>query len=57
MIKENKITYEAPTLEVIYVEMEQGIAAGSAIVHPGNSAGEIKEEWQVDPNDDRTLDW
>ena len=29
MINDNKLTYETPTLGVIHVEMEQGIAASS----------------------------
>lgn len=37
MKKEKKIKYEAPTLEVVFVELEQGIAAASVTVSGGNA--------------------
>lgn len=36
-MKKNKKKYIPPTLEVISIEMEQGIAAGSATLNPGDS--------------------
>lgn len=35
-IKIPKRKYTAPVLEVIFVEMENGIAAGSASLNPGD---------------------
>lgn len=49
--------YVAPQLEVLFVEMEEGIAAGSTPVNPTNSAGQVREEWDVDPDDNRTFNW
>ncbi|AIL45523.1 hypothetical protein HZP84_02435 [Elizabethkingia anophelis] len=58
MIKENlKQEYSAPALDVLWLEMEQGIAAGSAKVVPPNSGGQVQEEWTQDPDDNRTIEW
>lgn len=58
MIKENlKQEYSAPALDVLWLEMEQGIAAGSAKVIPPNSGGQVQEEWTQGPDDDRTIEW
>ncbi|MYY43881.1 hypothetical protein [Elizabethkingia anophelis] len=37
--EEEKKEYEAPTISVIEIEMEQGIASGSATVTPGVTNG------------------
>ncbi len=58
MIKENlKQEYSAPALDVLWLEMEQGIAAGSAKVVPPNNGGQVQEEWTQDPDDNRTIEW
>ncbi|MCL1672830.1 hypothetical protein [Elizabethkingia ursingii] len=58
MIKENlKQEYSAPALDVLWLEMEQGISAGSAKVVPPNSGGQVQEEWTQDPDDNRTIEW
>ena len=57
MKKDTRKVYESPTIEVIHLEMEQGIAAGSAVVRPHDVNNEIVEEWQVDPDDSRVIDW
>ena len=58
MIKENlKQEYSAPALDVLWLEMELGIAAGSAKVLPPNSGGQVQEEWTQDPDDNRTIEW
>ncbi|WP_407481754.1 hypothetical protein [Elizabethkingia meningoseptica] len=54
---QKKSAYIAPTLEVIIIKMEQGIAAGSATVKPGNLSGTISHEWDTDPERDETIDW
>lgn len=46
--KKNRMPYVAPQVTVIVVELEQGIAAGSAQVNPGNSS---------DPLTPKTEDW
>lgn len=53
-----KRAYESPEIKVLNVELEHSIAAGSAIVQPGNGVdNEIFEEWQVDPDDERIINW
>ncbi|AQX06410.1 hypothetical protein KRE40_09980 [Elizabethkingia meningoseptica] len=52
-----KEEYRSPRLETSLVEMEQGVAAGSARVLPPNSVGDVKEEWVVGDDDNRTIEW
>lgn len=49
--------YSAPVLDVRHIKMESCIAAGSARVVPPNSGGEVKEEWTVGDDDNRTIEW
>ncbi|WP_302054827.1 hypothetical protein [Elizabethkingia anophelis] len=39
------------------IEMENGIATGSAKVLPSNSDNQVQEEWTTDPDDNRTIEW
>lgn len=44
-----KRKYMPPVLEVLYLEMEQGIAANSAAVAPGTTNGNVdpvKTDWE-----------
>lgn len=50
-----KADYIPPRIEVLLIEMEQGIAAQSANVLPPNNGGVVQEEWQDDQDTDRTL--
>ncbi|KUY20259.1 hypothetical protein BAZ12_09820 [Elizabethkingia miricola] len=52
-----KEEYVSPEFETSLVEVEQGIAASSAIVLPPNSGGVIQENWDDDSNDDRGVEW
>ncbi|WP_165689669.1 hypothetical protein [Elizabethkingia occulta] len=52
-----KQEYFTPKIAVSLIEMEQGIAAGSARVLPPNSGGQVQEEWTSDPDDNRTIEW
>ncbi|HIB8181753.1 TPA: hypothetical protein ACWX1I_003164 [Elizabethkingia anophelis] len=52
-----KQEYIPPVLDVIWIEMEQGIAAGSAKTSPTDIKNEIKEDWEDGSNVDRTMDW
>ncbi|PUB32707.1 hypothetical protein C8J95_104108 [Elizabethkingia sp. YR214] len=54
---QEKSAYMAPTLEVTMIRMEQGIAAGSATVKPGDLSGNISHEWDTDPERDEGIDW
>jgi len=52
-----KQEYITPRVSLLLMEMEQGIAAGSARVLPQNSGGQVQEEWTTDPDDNRTIEW
>ncbi|MCL1654390.1 Uncharacterised protein [Elizabethkingia miricola] len=52
-----KQEYVTPKVGSFLIEMEQGIAAGSARVLPPNSGGQVQEEWTQDPDDNRTIEW
>ncbi len=49
--------YVPPTLSLSLIEMENGIAAGSAKVIPPDNGGKVQEEWQNGTDDNRTIDW
>ncbi|RBI91965.1 hypothetical protein DSC47_11890 [Elizabethkingia miricola] len=52
-----KAKYIPPLLHVIEVEMEYGIAAGSAQTVSPDLNGKVKDEWETAPNDDRPVEW
>ncbi|CAI9678830.1 hypothetical protein HZQ11_10480 [Elizabethkingia anophelis] len=52
-----KLEYVTPKVCSFLIEMEQGIATGSARVLPPNSGGQVQEEWTQDPDDNRTIEW
>ncbi len=54
---QKKKPYMAPALEVTIIEMEQGIAAGSASVRPSDQFNNrAKEEWN-DEDQSGVIDW
>lgn len=53
----NKKQYVAPTMTVIDLALEQGIAAGSALGSPTRNDNSVQEEWQIDADDSRTINW
>ncbi|WP_372483108.1 hypothetical protein AB9J70_18390 [Elizabethkingia anophelis] len=52
-----KEDYTSPKFDMFLIEMEQGIAAGSAKVLPPNSGGQVQEEWTQGDDDNRTIEW
>lgn len=52
-----KQKYIQPTIHVIMVETEAGIAAGSATVISPDSNKQIYDEWETVPNEDRVINW
>ncbi len=52
-----KKTYVSPKMDIFNIELEQGIAAGSANVTPGDNTQTVQHEWDVAPDDTRSLDW
>ncbi|UZJ65584.1 hypothetical protein OKW96_05185 [Sphingobacterium sp. KU25419] len=54
----SKKLYQAPNMKVIVVEMEQGIAASSANVAPGDgNSGTVKHEWEVGSDASKEFSW
>lgn len=57
MKNSKKLKYEAPSIQVTLVELEQGIAAASAPVSGGDTANPTQpqvEDWQVGGFDQST---
>ncbi|HAT3994293.1 TPA: hypothetical protein I9Y78_003370 [Elizabethkingia anophelis] len=48
MIDFKKKEYIPPKIECVLVNMEEGIASGSAVVKPTNKDSEISEGWETD---------
>ncbi|MFD1771617.1 hypothetical protein [Sphingobacterium suaedae] len=57
MKKKLKKQYVSPTFSIQEIELECGIAAGSATARPENSDIEVYEQWQVEPDDNRIINW
>ncbi len=51
-----KNVYRSPKLEVYKIQLEQGIAVGSARVRPQNLNNQIFEEWEVE-EETRNIDF
>lgn len=60
MKKDNKIKYEAPTIEVVEIELEQGIAAASVTLSGGDGASPYQpkvNDWQDNGFEDQRKDF
>lgn len=49
--------YSSPSLSVFYVDLEDSLSASSITVSPGNSSNVVNDEWEVDADDNRTINW
>ena len=49
--------YVAPTIVVSTIALEQGIAAGSALGSPIRNDNVIQDEWMIEADDSRTINW
>jgi len=56
MKKETKLKYIPPSIDELYVELEQGIAANSAIVIPPPPGG-IPVEWEGEEETEIDIPW
>lgn len=56
-IVKKKQKYVPPHIEVTFIEMEEGIASGSAMAKPGNGNDQITEEWESEENTDHDVEW
>lgn len=53
-----KKVYVAPEVNVIYVELEEGIASGSAVIKPTGDDGFVNQEWEIETvEEDRRINW
>ena len=53
-----KFAYITPQVKVTTIELEQGIAVGSASVKPENpNNNQVLEEWEVGNDDFREIEW
>ncbi|TDS13185.1 hypothetical protein [Sphingobacterium paludis] len=57
MKKHTKLIYISPTIEIIPISLESSFAAGSAQVRPVNANQQATDEWDVDPDVERTYTW
>lgn len=60
MKNNNKMKYEAPTIEVVEIELEQGIAAASVTLSGGDGATPYQpqvNDWQDNGFDDQKRDF
>lgn len=44
-------------IEVEFLEIEQGIAAGSAYTVPPNINGQVKDEWEIKDDEIHDVEW
>ncbi|MHC8950581.1 hypothetical protein [Sphingobacterium hungaricum] len=49
--------YQKPTFEVMLIELEQGIAAGSTTQYPTANEGGVEHQWDSIVTDDRDAAW
>ncbi|AQX10026.1 hypothetical protein BAS09_00625 [Elizabethkingia ursingii] len=52
-----KREYLPPRIEVEFLEIEQGIAAGSAYTVPPNINGQVKDEWEIKDDEIHDVEW
>lgn len=52
-----KRKYESPRIEVLLLEMEQGIAAGSANVGSKAPSDDMIQEWETGDDRETTTGW
>ncbi|WP_156309445.1 hypothetical protein [Sphingobacterium endophyticum] len=49
--------YTSPRIEVYDINLEEGIASGSAFVHPQNGENDVMEQWYEDDQQTKNIDW
>ncbi|WP_407481827.1 hypothetical protein [Elizabethkingia meningoseptica] len=57
MNETQKKEYTAPQMEVTLINMEEGVAAGSARVVPTDLNDKVYEQWDTNTEDTRPFDW
>ncbi|GHE39694.1 hypothetical protein [Sphingobacterium griseoflavum] len=57
MIPVEKLPYLAPMVDVIQLELECSIVTGSATVKPQDYHQDVYEQWDVDVDDNRSINF
>ncbi|MDF2517037.1 MAG: hypothetical protein K0R59_2333 [Sphingobacterium sp.] len=59
MVKNHKRKklYLTPKIEITIIAMEEGIAAGSANIQPGDNTGSVKSEWETADDNNSNMGW
>lgn len=52
-----KLVYTTPKISLLILELEEGLAAGSATVRSQDAQQNVLDEWDVQPDDTRNIDW
>lgn len=52
-----KLAYVSPIIQIQVIEMEQGIATGSATVAPGDSSTNVSDEWDIGTDRETNTGW
>ncbi|MEN5233517.1 hypothetical protein [Sphingobacterium faecium] len=52
-----KKKYTSPKIDTVIIELEEGVAAGSATVRTPNASDQVTQEWQQDDTDYRVIEW
>ncbi|WP_407476763.1 hypothetical protein [Elizabethkingia anophelis] len=55
--EEEKLEYVPPTITICIIEMEQGIATGSATTSPNDNTSDITDEWEDGSNTTGEIIW
>lgn len=56
-MNDKRLPYIAPTLEIVQIELECSIAAGSAMVRPKGSNFEVYQEWEEEDLGERSINF
>ncbi|KGE12748.1 hypothetical protein [Sphingobacterium deserti] len=57
MKKVKKLIYSPPTIDTFSIFIEKSIVVGSALVRPVDANQQASDEWDVDPDVERTYTW
>ncbi|GHE39520.1 hypothetical protein [Sphingobacterium griseoflavum] len=52
-----KLEYMPPVIQLEIIDLEEGFAAGSAIVRPVDNNGHVTVEWETDSDESKTINW
>jgi hypothetical protein len=50
-------SYTRPEVDFTFIEMEEKIATGSAIIEPGRPIPTVDQQWDIEPDLIENADW